>query len=290
MRNNLIEISRNIWNENSIRLILTPSEFARQQLFYIQEAGYFETNQGYYTKRKNLHSYLILHTISGCGELIYHDQKLPLKKGDTFFIDCTEAHSYSITSQEPWIFNWVHFNGLSSDAYYRKFIEYNLSPVLHFNSVEFKEILDSLVSINMKKRNSNEILSSLKITELLTLITLLCQSNSYEDEKSNELTDQIIIFINKHICEKITLDRIASQFNLNKYHLHKKFKKITNIPLNEFIITARLNMVKEKLRFTNESIKEIAETTGFSSASHLINLFKKHEGITPFQYKINWRS
>lgn len=290
LTNKLIEISNNIWSENSLRLILTPSEFAKNQLFYVQETGFFETGSGYFVKRKNLNSFLVLLTLQGEGVLNYSGQSYKLKAGDVFFINCEKEHSYYIKGNSPWIFYWVHFNGLSSLAYYNKFIEYNRLPIIHLDGCEIKDILKSLVSINNKKSLSNEILSSLKITELLSLLTLSCQCNINDYDESNYLIDRIITYIDKHLGEKITLDMIADNFNLNKFYLHKKFKKITNIPINEYVINTRMNLAKEKLRFSNMSIKEISETTGFNNTSHFINLFRKREGLTPLQYKNKWKT
>lgn len=286
----LIEISRDEWTPDSVRLILTPSEFAKKQLFYVQEAGFFETKRGYYTKRKNLNSFLILQTLSGNGILNYDNRQFRLSKGDVFFINCKLEHSYCIDSGSPWTFNWLHFNGLSSMSYYENFIKYNCSPVCHIETEEINELFKSLLSINSAKRNSNEILSSLKITEIITLLILYCQATSADIDMSNYFIDSVIDYINKHLCEKLTLESISKEFNMDKFYFHKQFKRFTNIPLNEFVINSRMNLAKESLRFSDMSVREVAENVGINNVSHFINLFKKREGITPLQYKNNWQS
>ncbi len=40
------------WSEDSIRLIMTPSALAKSIYFYVQEAGYFKTDDTYFTERK----------------------------------------------------------------------------------------------------------------------------------------------------------------------------------------------------------------------------------------------
>ena len=40
------------WSENSIRMILTPGQTAKNLFFYIQEIGFFETSFPYFSERR----------------------------------------------------------------------------------------------------------------------------------------------------------------------------------------------------------------------------------------------
>jgi len=57
----------------------------------------------------------------------------------------------------------------------------------------------------------------------------------------------------------------------------------------EYLITMRLNYAKELLKYTDESINEITFFCGMNNVSHFINLFKEREGMTPLQYRKQWR-
>ena len=131
-------------------------------------------------------------------------------------------------------------------------------------------------------------LSSLKITEMITLLILYCQALYSEVTPSNDFIDKAAWYIEKHLQERITLEDVAKQFNMNKYTFHKSFKRYTNVPFNEFIITHRINHAKQLLRSSDLSVREIGEAVGIYNTSHFINLFKHREGVTPLQYKHQW--
>ena len=51
----------------------------------------------------------------------------------------------------------------------------------------------------------------------------------------------------------------------------------------------RLSAAKQQLLTTSQSIETIADNCGFSSASHFIMAFRKSTGITPHQYRTQWK-
>ena len=96
----MIEITRDEWSDKSVRMILTPSNYAQKSLFYIQEIGFFEATLNYYVQRKNLSSFLILQTLEGNGILNYNGKEYSLSRGDVFFIDCRKEHFYYIVGSK----------------------------------------------------------------------------------------------------------------------------------------------------------------------------------------------
>ena len=288
MKQRLIEVTRDEWSDNSVRLILTPGSHAKRNLFYIQEIGFFEATKNYYVKRKNLSSFLILQTLSGQGMLYYEGKAYSLSRGDVFFIDCEKEHSYHIQGTEPWVFNWIHFNGLSTSEYCADYARYNGRPLMTMEVNELNGIFEDLLSINASPKNTNEILSSLKITEMITLLTLYGQSLHADVAPGNDPAEEVVRYIEKHLNEKITLEGIARHFNMNKYSFHKLFKQYTNVPLGEFIIMHRITRAKALLRFSSMSVQDVGDAVGISHTSHFINLFRDREGITPLQYKRQW--
>ncbi|HEX2944743.1 MAG TPA: hypothetical protein VHT96_02170 [Clostridia bacterium] len=46
---------------------------------------------------------------------------------------------------------------------------------------------------------------------------------------------EIMVYINLNLFEHITLDVLSNRFSYSKYHLHRKFKDIVGITLNDYI-------------------------------------------------------
>ena len=53
------------WSEDSIWIINTPSELAREAFFYVQEIGMFQCFPNYYTEHENIASFLVILTLAG---------------------------------------------------------------------------------------------------------------------------------------------------------------------------------------------------------------------------------
>lgn len=91
---------------------------------------------------------------------------------------------------------------------------------------------------------------------------------------------RIIDFIEEHAVESISLDMLAEEAHLNKYHLIEKFKRETGLTPWSYVQKYRIQQAKELLR-NGESPVEVALKTGFFDQSHLTRVFKKEEDTTP---------
>ena len=95
--------------------------------------------------------------------------------------------------------------------------------------------------------------------------------------------------IDKQFQENLSLDNFADEIGISKFHLSREFKRYMGVPINEYVITTRLNHSKELLRYSSLPVEQIAYACGFHNVSHFINLFKKHEQTTPLQYRKEWK-
>lgn len=80
---------------------------------------------------------------------------------------------------------------------------------------------------------------------------------------------------------------IAEQLNMSTSYISRVFKKQYNIGIAEYISSIRIEKAKKLILLNTMTVKEIAESVGFSSDINFIRVFKKHENITPGKYKMN---
>lgn len=279
------------WSEDSIRLINTPSQKAKSIYYYMQEAGYFKTKPPYFTEREGLPSFLILFTVSGTGLLQYENMEYTLEKDQCFFINCMEHHKYhtKITGENScWEFLWVHFYGSNSLGYYQEFCKNGFSIVKPPDSSSFASLFHQIISVNQKKQLDCEVLTSKLLTDLLTG---LCTVNARGGGEILLMPDYIkhtLKYIDTHFRDDLSLTQLAALCSLSQYHLSREFRKYVSIPVNEYIISRRINYAKELLKYTATPVSEIAFACGMRNISHFINLFKAREGTTPLIYRRYW--
>lgn len=77
---------------HSDRILYTPSSFAKNNLFYLQETGTLAAQKTYVNHRKDLSSYLFFIVLKGSGTLRYQNVEYTLHTGDCVFLDCRQDH------------------------------------------------------------------------------------------------------------------------------------------------------------------------------------------------------
>jgi YesN/AraC family two-component response regulator len=276
------------WSEDSTRLICTPTAFAKSNLFFVQEVGYFRTIKPYFTEREKLSSYLMVYTLSGEGRLNYKGKIYTLKAQDLFFIDCMEYQHYKTASEAPWEMLWVHFKGNATAAYYHQFAEKGepLIQIPHYSGIP--SIIRQLMQLHKSKSVRTELISSKLLVELLTELLLTAQELNLLEAKAPDYIEAMMLQISQHYRKKITLDDLAKQFAVSKYHMSKEFKLYTGFSPNEYLINTRINHAKELLKYSDHSVAEIAAEVGVDNVSHFINLFKDRVEHTPLAYRQLW--
>lgn len=92
-------------------------------------------------------------------------------------------------------------------------------------------------------------------------------------------------YVRHHISEPITTQQLAKHLFLSRSRLSTKFKAETGLTLNSFITKEKIEEAKCLLRYSDKPILSISYFLGFSSQSHFSQVFKKHTGKTPIEYR-----
>ena len=268
---------------------VNASQFAKDNLLYIQEAGHFCSGKKYYTKRTKLDSYLILITLSGLGILDYCGERYSLVPGSAAFIDCRQMqYYYTAPETAKWEVIWVHLNGVGIKPYYERFIEKNNNSNLAIIPQEntATEIIDNIIRISedYSKDRDNEIIADNLLNSLLK--ELITKSGTYNISVPN-LIKEVAYYLRHNYREEINLDYLAKEFNISKFHLQRSFKQAFGTSPAKYLTNVRLNHAKRLLRGTTLSVNEISEQIGMEP-NYFIQLFKSSEKETPKQYRNNW--
>ena len=93
-------------------------------------------------------------------------------------------------------------------------------------------------------------------------------------------------YIEQHLGEELSLDRIAARSGISRPYLFALFRKYFGKAPFHFIQERRIGRAKIMLTAPEElSIKEIAMNCGFSELEVFYRQFKKQSGLTPAGYR-----
>src|ERR671938_563063 len=107
------------------------------------------------------------------------------------------------------------------------------------------------------------------------------RSPSLPGHKLRQLTD----WMAEHLTEEFSLDRLAAQAGLSKFHFQRLFKAATGVSPSRHHINLRMNEARRLLRETKMSVVGVALEVGYANPSHFARLFRRETGLSPRDYR-----
>lgn len=100
----------------------------------------------------------------------------------------------------------------------------------------------------------------------------------------NELLNDILLYIDNNIYEKISVSTLCDHFCISTSMLHSLFRKNMNNTAKNYINELKLSKSKELIRNSTHTLSEISEMLGFSSIHYFSKKFKSYFNISPTEY------
>lgn len=102
---------------------------------------------------------------------------------------------------------------------------------------------------------------------------------------SRLVTKNILSYIEKHLDNALSLEKIAEELNYSKFYIARVFKEDTGLPLYQYIRSRRLNESARKLVETELPVMEIAFLAGYGSQQAFTQAFHQEYECTPQEYR-----
>lgn len=105
-----------------------------------------------------------------------------------------------------------------------------------------------------------------------------------EDEMHARMSDAAA-YMSKHYEEDMTLNDVATRYDLSCSHFTRQFKAVTGFGFKEYLIALRIRAAARLLINTNLSVTEIALKCGFNDSNYFGDAFKRVKGVSPRDYR-----
>ena len=102
------------------------------------------------------------------------------------------------------------------------------------------------------------------------------------------LVQKAVVYIEGDLAGSLSLRVLAQDLNVNASYLSALFRRETGRTVTEFVNATRMEAAARLLRTTHLQIQTVAQHCGMSDLNYFSKLFKKHNGITPRQYRALW--
>ncbi|MHD0396831.1 AraC family transcriptional regulator [Staphylococcus simulans] len=236
----------------------------------------------------------VLHIVTqGTGTFTVNDTTYHLKKGDVFLLLKGMHVKYYATGETPWHYMWVGFSGTHAINFITRTSLSEQWVLLNQNTETlFKLIFKICILANSHtSEDTHDILLKIRLFELFYFLT---QQNKKEiiipnQRAATDLKDALEYFNDNFKKSETTVDHAAQIANMSRSQLYKRFKKQFSASPSRYLKDLRMAFAAEQLKFTNKSIKAIAEELNYDEPLSFSKAFTKYFKCSPKHYRKNFK-
>ena len=238
------------------------------------------------------------------GEILYqvNDNSCLLKAGEGLFCNTNVLHagrhgnsadcSYLSVTFHPRLL-YGYNNSLMQNRYMEGILRDPELASIHFKpEVDWqKKVLEQIRKIqrlSADKAEASELKIQIALMEIWLLIYEHVEPGAEEQSGQDRDTERIrciMVYIQEHYAEKITLEELAEQIHLCRSESCRLFKRYMNASIFDYLLDYRVERSLPILRDDRLDVTQIAGMTGFSNPAYCAKIFRRKMGCTPFQYR-----
>ncbi len=230
----------------------------------------------------------------GESTLLVDTQTINVIPGDVVVINPFETHS-TVERQESHKAKY-HLILVGLDFFNALGIaEYNLRTTLlgnklrlknHFRKDEYLQgILDKLVEEKKKGDQESPLMIYGLVAQLFAYLLQNGVSKSAEKQSDvyryYDLIEPAIRKIRDNFDEEFTIDQLAEECKISKFHFCKIFKQVMGMGAISYLNEHRLKIAWAMLNNTNKRVQEVAMECGFTDVGYFCKMFKRKYGTSP---------
>ncbi|MBR8536662.1 AraC family transcriptional regulator [Carboxylicivirga sediminis] len=255
---------------------------------YITDIGFYPKARDHYRCRQHgCNQYILIYCTDGGGWVSVESSKVKLSANQYYIIPPQKAHSYAANPDDPWTIYWIHYNGfmaqsLSGDSKVAQHILPSPSDRIKDRLRLFNEIF---VNIEMGYSPDNINYANICLWYLLGSFRYINQFRQISNDGCTDIIDRSILYMRKHLKNKLTLDLLAKQFGLSSSYYSNIFRNKTGKPPLDYLIHLRIQHACQLLDHSSLQIKEVALRIGYDDPFYFSRIFKKVMNMSPKAYK-----
>lgn len=150
---------------------------------------------------------------------------------------------------------------------------------------QITNIVREVIAVNEEKEKGYQLRTKILLLEVMEC---LLKEDGFQQAgfaNASGMQRDLLAYIQRHYTEKITLAMLAEEFHLSEKYISWYFKEHFSISFMRYVTHLRMTRAKDLLLTTDQSITEIALSSGYPSVNLFIRSFKESHGVTPLQYR-----
>lgn len=148
------------------------------------------------------------------------------------------------------------------------------------------EGIDDVREMVKSMENDESLLSEIK-QRIYTIVICICRNRDNDkNSRIKDMVEQVKNYISNNYSDPdLNVNTVAQKFNITSSYMSTIFKKNTQIGLQEYIVSIRMEHAKNILSITNYTIDKVAVMVGYVNSRSFTRAFSKNVGMSPGKYK-----
>ena len=244
--------------------------------------------------------YEIYYFVSGNVSYNIESRSYRLSPGDVLLINPQELHQPVFSPEKQHYERYVLW---ISESFLQQFILpgqdmsrcFDTDQPDHTNLIRpdgvTRELLTYLFQQLIREQESREFASDLCCLSLLAQLLVMVNRTALRAgrapeprENADSVVYRILSYIGEHYSEDLSLDFLANEFFLSKYHLSREFSRVVGTSIHRYIVQKRLIMARQMMA-AGTSTSEVSQLCGFGDYSNFYRAFTNEYQISPRKYQ-----
>lgn len=280
--------SYKIKSEDGLREIMIFSGFG---------SGWRIPNYSVYTSHVEMD---IIHFKEMQGVFSIGDKDYEVEPGDVFIVRSNERHKITTVSQAGLVENIQVdpvFLWHDRDYYGLKFLAAFNADIPNFknridrNSRIYKNIIETIDSMCDEFSEEKYGFEQMVKMKMYVMLFSIARDRGYCDDGDEnagmprlDAIRKSMRYIDEHLCEDITVPRLAEIAGLSPNYYRTLFKQIAGISPVKYITAKRVNRASALLKYYEGNMIDLALECGFNSTASFNRAFRMYTGQVPSKY------
>ncbi len=224
-----------------------------------------------------------LYISKGSGTISCGLETISVTKGDIVTINSNTTHGVCYDNDYEYYYLIIDKSFFSTNGI-------DISKTTFATLVQNRETTEKFKEIISSFTEKQDFQEPLIRSAVLNFLIDMCKNHQSPTPAINTTTKSLrninvaLGFIDANLTEKLSIDSIAFEVGLSKFHFSREFKKLTGKTVIDYINMRRCEIAKRLLINENYSVAETAEKCGFDNPTYFSETFKKYIGLSPANF------
>lgn len=224
--------------------------------------------------------YTLVYVCEGSGIVFQQNNEICASEGDFLILSPGYTYSFSADKNHPWKQLWC---AVSNTSFMSGLISaYNIENIKIFKKINSPLQLENIFKV-LEKQNSDD--ASFRTIEKL-LFETICQLSDFASTHSPSMS---IAEMGKAYIDTngitTSINEVCKHLSISPSYFFRLFTKEFGISPQKYIMTKKLDVAMDSLRYTSLSIGQISDLLGYENIGSFSGFFSKKTGMTPLEYR-----